>query len=208
MLAENFDMQTYPVQEDGVGLDGKSIGMPATRFWRIGYLDKQGLDKWFTWSLSSPSHRIPEKDIPIIEKTMKASKIVTVRFGCMWIQEEEGGDWKETQLSKSAPEPRHYFEGTYTDLYFQLWRPEAYKYTKDLFEYKRPTSKDESLRAGLSLKDSTIKSQEAEIANLRQLLAQKQNQAKANMGGGEDPMAAAMAMVELAKAGAKAQGKA
>jgi hypothetical protein len=169
MHVEDMDLNTYPVKAHS-SPDGEAyVGgpKPATNTWRIDYVDSNGYAKWIFYKgeLSSAVAEIPTSEIRILEQRMeKPSRITGVKFGLISKQEEPGGPWVRFKPNDKDPRAELYYEGKFTDLYFDVWRKKAYDGHFDAFKLIRAYSKDKAAQVELNEKQKYISQLEEKLA--------------------------------------------
>lgn len=168
MHVEDFDLSSYPIKAHSSPDGEQYIGGPraASPIWRIDYVDSNGFAKWeiYRGEHSSPVAEIPRDEIRILEKRMKSPhRITSVKFGLIYKQEEPGGQWVKFKPNDKDPRAESYFEGNYTDLYFNTWRKAAYEGHFDPFKLTRAYSEKEAIKRDVEAKDKYIKDLENKI---------------------------------------------
>lgn len=179
MNVEQFEMDKYPEQNDN--------GEPVTGHWKIAFKDKDGRIKFhqvhYGTTTNSKVPKIANQDILDFEKEFKSPALL-VLFGCEHYQEEPQGEWKDVNLFKEAP--KIFYEGSYTEAFWNTWRPEAYSgKTKDIFKFSKPhkdNSEVEKLRNDMAEKERALKTSknnesimQEEIKRLKAELLEKKN---------------------------------
>lgn len=147
MQIEDFDLKSYPSKATQ-SPDGNQYETPepSTHTWTVSYLDGKGLTRHEQWSAekSSPVAEIPPQEIRAIEKRMdRPQRILAVKFGLYYFQEEPGGDWRLFEPNNKNAAPGGWYEGDYTKKYMDDWRKKAYEGHFDPFKLTRTQSREE-----------------------------------------------------------------
>ena len=172
MYVETMNLESYPVKAHS-SPDGEAyVGgpKPATHSWRIDYTDSNGFTKWVIYKseFSNPVAEIPLGELRIMEKRMeKPHKITAVKFGLIYKQEEPGGDWVRFAPNDKDPRPELWLEGKFTDLYFDVWRKNAYEGHFDPFKLIRGYSKDQASQVAMAEKQKYIADLEGKLTQER-----------------------------------------
>ena len=171
MYVESMDLNSYPIKAhsspDGEAYTGGP--KPASNAWRIDYKDSNGFTKWqiYKSDFSGPVAELPLAEIRIMEKRMeKPYEITAVKMGLICKQEEPGGPWIRFAPNDKDPRAELWFEGEFTNLYFDVWRKNAYEGHFDPFKLKRGYSKENASKAEIAEKQKYI-------ANLEEKLNQE-----------------------------------
>lgn len=170
MHVEDFDLSTYPIKSmrNPQGEPYKTP-QPASHIWKVTYLTSTGETRWdFCRSdVSSATTEIPYREIVLMEKRfIKPQKIVAVHIGLIHHQNEPGGPWERTNPNDKDPRAEHFYEGQYTELYINKWRPEAYKFTGefDALKLTRTYSKEEAYRIEMEKQAKELEALRARVA--------------------------------------------